>query len=210
VAVAGEARLDERVERAVDSAVAARRVELERLVRLRVDAVLAELAVELVEEQLRANGAGVDQAAAEAARRPRARPSPPLAASEPLCSECGERQRLRYRRVCRECDRASRRARYHARRAEAAGSAAGPSADAEPDRPDVGAGLRDEPADQGGDGSIGVDELARRSCVNGRGVEPRELLKWLTAAGFATGDEGALRPTAAALALGTFLEPKAA
>jgi hypothetical protein len=201
VAAAEEARLEERVERAVASAVAARRPELQRLVRLRVDAVLAELAVELLDEQLNEDGAGA------LGRQARPRSSP---AAGKVCARCAQRPRLHYRTVCRQCDRASRRARYRARRAEAVDSAAGAAADAEPDRPDVGAGLHDELAEQGGDGSIGVDELARRSCVNGRGVEPRELLKWLTAAGFATATDGALRPTAAAVAVGAFLEPKAA
>jgi hypothetical protein len=99
VTVLGEPRLEARVERAVRAAVGARRAELERLVRARVDEELARLAGDLVAAQLAdtANGAA---------------PAPRL------CSRCGLEPALHHRTVGRECLRARARELAAGRRAE--------------------------------------------------------------------------------------------
>jgi hypothetical protein len=99
--VAG-AELEERVQRVVEAAVAARRSELEQLVEARVDAELEQLAGELV-----------------AAR---------LAPAKRACSVCGVEPRLPQRTVCRPCLRVRARELHAARRR----NGGGPGDDEEP------------------------------------------------------------------------------
>ena len=74
--------LEAPISRAVQAVIKQRRGELERLMQAHVDQELAQLAGELVEQQL-ANGNGTTPT--------------------PLCADRGERPPMRDRRVCRKC-----------------------------------------------------------------------------------------------------------
>jgi len=96
VAVAANADLDERISRAVETAVAERRADLEQLVRSRIDLALQKLADELVTAEL-ANGKHEQPAGTK------------------LCAQCGREPRLPQRTVCRSCHRVRARETHAAR-----------------------------------------------------------------------------------------------
>jgi hypothetical protein len=231
VAAAAADRLEERVQRVVEQAVAAHRGELEQLVRHRVDFALAELAAELVHQELHPNGTH-DGAAVE---------TPPAAASsasERPCSRCGQRPRLRWRSLCRDCYRADRRAadaRHRAQRRPAAALADDdeephPARDANGSRrrpggrvraaekhPEPPAGVGGEPgpgrvvaADPALNGSaaIAAADLAARARRGPQilDVTAAELEAWLVAEGLAVRTPAGLVPTSRGLALGGALE----
>jgi hypothetical protein len=190
VAVAAEGSLEERVERAVESAVAARRGELERLVGESVDAALEQLAGELVDAQL--------------ARR---------------CANCGGTPLVARRTICRPCLRARRRELHAARVARRRNGTAPATSNGEEPHPararessNSGAGAqrdRHAPAHAGSAQAIAPEELARRArrhTVRGRELGAGELAAWLRAAGLAElTTSGMLVATAAGIEIGAGL-----
>jgi hypothetical protein len=194
VVVDEQATLSAQVDRAVHAAIAARRPELEQLIRMRVDAELQELALELVAERFATtNGAS---------------PANSNGTAE-LCSKCGAEPRLPHRTVGRACLRdrqreLSPRHREARRRREAARRAgATPDTDEEPPprRPATAAPDVERPA-------IAAGELeARIARPYGRFVDGAELEAWLLGAELATrSPDGLLRATARGLELGGGLE----
>jgi hypothetical protein len=104
VAVAAEASLEERVQRAVHGAVTAHRAELEQMIRGRLDRELDAIATALVAEQIaQANGT-------------------PAPETKPLCSQCGAEPRLPGRTIGRTCKHRQDWQRRKARRATAPAS----------------------------------------------------------------------------------------
>jgi hypothetical protein len=181
VAAVENASLEARVERAVEQAIAARRADLEHLVRSRVDVALQELAGEVLDQQL--------------AQR---------------CTSCGGFPTLPSRTLCRDCHRARARE-LHAARVVRRRNGGTPADDEEPHPApaDLDSKSRREPvrspesAPNGAagvsesGGGIAAEELARRAGArNLPGLSAGELEAWLLGEGLArVTSAGLLVPT---------------
>ena len=209
VAAVENASLGARVERAVEQAIAARRPDLEQLVRSRVDVVLQELAGEVLDEQL-ATDDEPHPAPTDQDREPRRVPDGELLHQQLArrCSRCGSSDVLPERTVCRECHRARARE-LHAKRA-----ARRRNGDTDDDEPhpaapaDQGRKRRREPvsspesarnsvAGVSENGGIAAEELARRAGGHGVLALRSDVLEaWLLDGGLAqVTSAGLLVPT---------------